>query len=318
LNSQTRPAAYSVTVIGLGNIGQLYDLHLPKDEFVHTHARAFSMHPSFNLVSGIDPSPSLREIFEGNYTAKAYTNLKAMAGALAPEIFIVCSPTETHLPVIQEIIENYEPLAIVCEKPLAYHHDDALKIVELCQSRGIQLFVNYPRRADPGVVTVKKLLESNEIKKPLKALVWYSKGLIHSGTHFIDMLNFWLGNVVAATPISEPTRISDVDVDIDLRIEFEDGVAYFLVSTNQDLPHFSVELINENSRLRYENSGSITLEDRSTGTSTSISTSNPKYQLKVADQLLLSLSGKGSTLCTGEMGATYIGLLSPFVPSDIS
>ncbi len=311
-------SVFSVAIIGLGNIGQLYDLNLPKDEFVHTHARAFDLHPSFNLVSGIDPSPNLREIFESNYPAKAYTNLKAMTGAQAPEIFIVCSPTETHLPVILEIIESYEPLAIVCEKPLAYRHDDALKIVELCQSKDIQLFVNYPRRADPGVMAVKTLLESNGIKKPVKAIVWYSKGLIHSGTHFIDILNFWLGNAVSVTPISEPMRISDVDVEIDLQMGFEDGVAYFLVSTNHDLPHFSVELINENSRLRYENSGSITLEDRSTGTSTSISTSNPKYQLKVADQLLLSLSGEGSTLCTGEMGATYIGLLSPFVPSDIS
>ena len=284
-------SVFSVAIIGLGNIGQLYDLDLPKDEFVHTHARAFELHPSFNLVSGIDPSPSLREIFEGNYAAKAYTDL--------------------------EIIENYEPLAIVCEKPLAYHHDDALKIVELCQSRGIKLFVNYPRRADPGVIAVRTLLESNGIKKPVKAVVWYSKGLIHSGTHFIDMLNFWLGNVISITSISEPTRISDVDAEIDLQIEFDGGVAYFLVSTNHDLPHFSVELINENSRLRYENSGSIILEDRSTGTSSSISTSNPKYQLKVADQLLLSLSGEDSTLCTGEMGAVYIGLLSPFVPSDI-
>ena len=310
-------SVFSVAIIGLGNIGQLYDLDLPKDEFVHTHARAFELHPSFNLVSGIDPSPSLREIFEGNYAAKAYTDLEAMIGAQSPEIFIVCSPTETHLPVILEIIENYEPLAIVCEKPLAYHHDDALKIVELCQSRGIQLFVNYPRRADPGVIAVRTLLESNGIKKPVKAVVWYSKGLIHSGTHFIDMLNFWLGKTISATPISEPTRISDVDVEIDLQIEFEDGVAYFLASTNHDLAHFSVELINENSRLRYENSGSITLEDRSTGTSTNISTSNPRYQLKVVDQLLHSLSGEDSTLCTGEMGAVYIGLLSPFVPSDI-
>lgn len=310
-------SVFSVAIIGLGNIGQLYDLYLPKDEFVHTHARAFELHPSFNLVSGIDPSPSLREIFEGNYAAKAYTDLEAMIGAQSPEIFIVCSPTETHLPVILEIIENYEPLAIVCEKPLAYHHDDALKIVELCQSRGIKLFVNYPRRADPGVIAVRTLLESNGIKKPVKAVVWYSKGLIHSGTHFIDMLNFWLGKVISITSISEPTRISDVDAEIDLQMEFEGGVAYFLVSTNHDLPHFSVELINENSRLRYENSGSIILEDRSTGTSSSISTSNPKYQLKVADQLLLSLSGEDSTLCTGEMGAVYIGLLSPFVPSDI-
>jgi predicted dehydrogenase len=308
---------FSVAIIGLGNIGQLYDLDLPKDEFVHTHARAFSIHPSFNLVSGIDPSPSLREIFEGNYAAKAYKDLEAMIDAQSPEIFIVCSPTETHLPVILEITEDYQPLAIVCEKPLAYHHDDALKIVELCQSRGIQLFVNYPRRADPGVIEVKTLLESNAFKKPVKAVVWYSKGLIHSGTHFIDMLSFWLGNVLSITSISEPTRISYVDAEIDLQIEFDGGVAYFLVSANHDLPHFSVELINENSRLRYENSGSIILEDRSTGTSSSISTSNPKYQLKVADQLLLSLSSEDSTLCTGEMGAVYIGLLSPFVPSDI-
>ena len=318
MNSQPKPASYSVAIIGLGKIGQLYDLDLAKDEFVHTHARAFSTHPSFRLITGIDPSHSLREIFEDNYAVKSYADLEVMIDAEPPDVFVVASPTETHLTIIQEITENYRPLAIVCEKPLAYHHDDALKIVELCQSRGIQLFVNYPRRADPGVIAVRTLLESNGIKKPVKAVVWYSKGLIHSGTHFIDMLNFWLGNAVSATPISEPTRISDVDVEIDLQIEFEEGVAYFLASTNHDLTHFSVELINENSRLRYENSGSITLEDRSTGTSTSISTSNPKYQLKVVDQLLLSLSGEGSTLCTGEMGATYIGLLSPFVPSDIS
>jgi predicted dehydrogenase len=314
---QTKPVSYSVAIIGLGNVGQLYDRNLPKDEFVHTHARAFSIHPSFYLISGIDPSPNLREIFEGNYAAKAYVDLEGMNDAETPDIFVVSSSTETHLSVIQEITGKYKPLAIVCEKPLAYRHDDALKIVELCHSSGIRLFVNYPRRADPGVIAVKKLLESNEIKKPVKAVVWYSKGLIHSGTHFMDMLNFWLGNVVSVSPISEPIRISVVDVEGDLQIEFEDGVAYFLVSTNPDLPHFSCELIDMNSRLRYENSGSITLEDRATGSVTKISAGSPKYQLNVADQLLLSLNGADSTLCTGEMGAVYIGLLSPFVASDI-
>ena len=311
-------AVFSVAIIGLGNIGQLYDLDLPKDEFVHTHARAFYLHPSFNLVSGIDPSPNLRKIFEGNYGVKACSDLKAVIGKQDPDVFVVCSPTETHLSVIQEILIKFNPVAIVCEKPLAYHGDDALKIVELCRARNIQLFVNYPRRANPGVIAVKKLLESNEFKKPVKTVIWYSKGLLHSGTHFLDMLNFWFGNTVSIRQLSEPISISVVDIEVDLQIEFEEGIAYFLVSTNHELPLFSVELINVDSRLRYENSGLITLEDRSNGTLTKISTDSHKYQLDVVDQLLLSLRGQQSTLCTGEMGASYIRLLSPFVPSDIS
>ena len=49
-------------------------------------------------------------------------------------------------------------------------------MVEMSKKAGIDLFVNYIRRTDPGVVEIKRRIDSGEISTPVKVKCLVFKG----------------------------------------------------------------------------------------------------------------------------------------------
>ena len=65
--------------------------------------------------------------------------------------------------------------------------------------------MNYIRRSDPGVAGFAGA-STRELSPPFKGSVWYSKGLFYNGSHFINLLEFWLGPLQAAKILDEGRR----------------------------------------------------------------------------------------------------------------
>ena len=177
-------------VIGLGQIGMGYDLDHDPTVAVYSHARAISLHPDFELAGAVDSSPLQRSIFQKHYVRPAFDNISAAMRQLLASVVIIASPSETHAAVLDEVLSQAKPKIILCEKPLAYDLTEAREMVDACDRAGIKLYVNYMRRADPGVIEVKRRIEKNEISMPIKGVVWYSKGFLNNGSHFFNLLEF--------------------------------------------------------------------------------------------------------------------------------
>jgi hypothetical protein len=64
--------SHSVLLVGLGRIGVGFDIGLDGQKHISTHARAFSLHPKFQLIGGVDPDLQSRQMFERNYQCKAF------------------------------------------------------------------------------------------------------------------------------------------------------------------------------------------------------------------------------------------------------
>ena len=64
-----------VLIVGLGQIGLQYDLHLDHDEFTYTHSCAFSKHKDFELLGAVDNDKEQRSIFSQSYGLPAYSDL---------------------------------------------------------------------------------------------------------------------------------------------------------------------------------------------------------------------------------------------------
>lgn len=185
-------------IIGLGQIGMGYDLTLDTVKAVYCHARAFSLHPAFELIGAVDPSATQRDLFKNHYCLPAYSDTASALKAETAGVVVIASPTVQHGAVLSEVLSHSTPNAILCEKPLSYDLAEAREMVEACEGAGVMLFVNYMRRADPGVIEVKKRIESGKIASPIKGFAWYSKGFLHNGSHFFNLLEFWLGAFVKA------------------------------------------------------------------------------------------------------------------------
>lgn len=298
-------------IVGLGKIGMGYDLDLNPDDHILSHARAFSLHAAFQLVGGVDPADSMRCRWEQEYRCKAYTDITTALKCVQPELVVIAVPTEAHAEVLQSVLEHSKPLAILCEKPLSFDIDEARSIVRTCYDRGVRLFVNYMRRSDPGVTEIKRRFTSGEIVTPIKGVVWYTKGFLHNGSHFFNLLEYWLGEVTDSHICATGRLWDKDDPEPDVRVSFQRGTIVFLAGREEKFSHYTVELLAQNGRLRYEQGGrriewqpvhaDTKLKDYhvlSPGIEV-IPSGMDRYQWHVAEQLAESLSGRPAQLCCG-------------------
>ncbi len=301
---------FKVLIVGLGQIGMGYDLSLTS-EFIYSHTRAFATHPAFELVGGVDINPERRAVFEQTYACPAYADIGAALFAQMADVVTIAAPTSCHQAVLMEILEHAQPQAILCEKPLAYDPAAAEDMLTACEAKGVALYVNYVRRSDPGAIEVERRIAFGVIQGPIKGVVWYSKGLRHNGSHFLNLLEYWLGPVQKSAVIQPGRPLKDGDCEPDLDIAFERGRVLFLAAREENFSHYTIELVASNGRLRYEQGGvhiewePIVLDERLDGyTRLSflpelVPSDMGRYQWHVADQLAAALQGGKANLCTG-------------------
>lgn len=297
----------SVAIIGLGKIGMLYDLNIPNS--ILSHSRAFFEHPEFEIIGGVDKDNSLKKIFTNNYKASAYSNVSELLKNVSPELIVVSTPTNTHLKIIQEIFEFHTPKIILCEKPIAYSIEESESIIDLCNLNGSELFINYIRRCDPALLEIRSRILSGELKMPFKAVNWYSKGLIHTGSHFLDVMTFWFGKVKSVELLFAGKEIGHIDAEPDFRVDFNQGSAIFYASDAENFYHYSMEIVTSNGRLRYEHDGKVSWQkvqksltlgaDQLDAAAEIIENASSRYQYNVAEHINSFLQNKDYKLCKG-------------------
>lgn len=314
-------------LIGLGQIGMTYDLKLDSSAAVYTHARAISLHPAFELISAIDPSPTQRLLFEKYFKRPAYAEIEDSLEAGIPSVVIIASPTETHSKILAEVL-RLKPKAILCEKPLSFSLLEARKMVKDCENADVKLYVNYMRRVDPGAIEVKRRIDSNLISAPIKVNAWYSKGLINNGSHFFNLLEFWLGDFINGKILDAGCIYDSNDPEPDIFIEFERGKVVMQAAWEEAYSHYAIELISPAGRLNYERGGElITWQPAKVDPNFSgykilqeipeeIPSKLSCYQWHVFDKLAASLAGEDTSLCTGLQALKSLEALYKIVGSE--
>ena len=106
------------------------------------------------------------------------------------EIFIICTPSEVRLEIINYLIK-VGAKNIIIEKPLSVSIKEAEKIKNCVSDNNINCFVNYHRR------NVKLILDMKKIIKDCIAInVNYNCGLLNYASHAIDLINFYFGKLM--------------------------------------------------------------------------------------------------------------------------
>lgn len=319
---------FTVAIIGLGKIGMAYDRHLSETAYVLTHARAFRQHQGFELIAGVDPNTSVCQEFQKFFDVDTYPTPKEMLTAVRPDVIVISNPTTEHLLTLQTILTCYSPQAILCEKPLSTNLADSKKMVDLCHERGIPLFVNFIRRGDLGIQEVRKRISSNLISPPYKTIVWYSKGLMHNGSHFLDLLTFFFGNPQSSSIVSVGETFGKEDAEPDVRFQFHEASAIFCAAKEENFSHYTVEIIATNGRLRIEKNGEIhwqnaaphpTLKNHNQLSAKweTIPNTMDLYQARIADEFYGALCGKNHNLCDGNQALATQKSISEIISSLI-
>jgi predicted dehydrogenase len=293
----------NTVLVGLGAIGFQYDINLP-ESYVFTHAKACNLHPEYKIIYAVDSDIKKCKLFKKKYKSKTFLTINELPDNFSCQLVIISTPTEAHLDNVKKIVKKIKTKAILCEKPLAWTLKDSKKIVSICKKNNIKLFLNYIRRGDLGVINVRSLIKENKFKTPAKIVARYSKGIIHNGSHFIDLFYYWFGNLKSASVIKAGNSINNFDICPDVLLEYSNATVFLLSASKSEKDVFEATINFKNMVLHYKNSGSkITYEyyksSKEPPTTCLISNSMDRYQLQILKLFKNELQGKKTSLCSG-------------------
>jgi len=304
---------HDVVIVGLGKIGMEYDLDHSKD-FILSHARAFDLHKGFNIVAAVDTSSKKCSVFKSKYgeKLKTYIDLSIALKNVKASIFVIATPTDSHYKIINNILDNSDPLVILCEKPISHNMDQAKKIIAKCKKKKCKLYVNYFRRSDIGVGEIIKKINDKSIQDPVRGVVWYSKGLYNSASHFINILQFIFGSIQTIQVLNKGRLWNNKDPEPDFQLTFNKLKIDFIALKEENYFHNSMEIMMTNGRLSYQRGGAyiswqnvtknnIFSEYNSLNDNRNIFQSDfSKIQWHVVEQIYKGINGELVTICSGD------------------
>lgn len=143
-----------------------------------------------------------------------YTDYMEMVKREELDIVSICTSPETHATITCEVAPYVK--GIFSEKPIATTLSDADKMIEICHKNNVVLQINHQRRW-------------------YKPKFRFSRGILDTGTHAFDLINY-----LFKPEIAEQVEIEYVDTS---GLPWEKSHIFELDCTNNDKPNVSVESV---------------------------------------------------------------------------
>lgn len=137
----------SFVIVGVGNIGEKY-------------AYLLKNIPQAELVAAVDIDFSKRKRIPK--LIPFFTSLEDFLNAKIPaDVICVCTPNGLHPQHTIECLKmGYH---VICEKPVAIHSEDVLRMIEAERISGKKVFAVMQNRYSPVAIWLKKLLDSKRL-----------------------------------------------------------------------------------------------------------------------------------------------------------
>lgn len=244
---------YRAAVIGCGWIGG----GRRGTDQPYTHAGAYRQSGVVCLVAACDVDKIRLSRFRENWGAvNLYEEVSDFLAHERVDLLSVCTWDLTHTEIVRHAVEAGAARAIICEKPLAQTAAAAREIVELCERRGISLYVNYQRRWDPNYQVVHQWLAAGECGVIRAVHGYYTRGLFHNGTAWINLLRMLVGEVVCVRALPGENREIPDDPTLSAWLELKNGAATIMCGVGgNDYSLFEMDIVGSGGRVVLADSG---------------------------------------------------------------
>jgi len=224
-------------IIGLGNVGMLYDLKQPT---ILTHAKALKeLKEDF---VGVDENPKYRKLFEKIYKKPAFSSISGLTGKF--DIITIATPPCCHHENALEALQ-LTPKVLLVEKPFCMEMSQGEEILKAA-GRKTKVLVNYVRRFDPYSYTIRDAFLP-KIGKVNKIIVYYTHGIENTASHFIDLIHFLFPKE------TKEFRIHGVSGE-DFQLRFC-GFDVFFFCLPSNYVHREMIIYGDKGSIEYKNSG---------------------------------------------------------------
>jgi predicted dehydrogenase len=292
--------------------------------------------PAFNMVSNSQLHAVMRRdaIKAKDYALRHgvpqwYSNADDLINNPEVNAIYIATPPNAHAELAIKALQAGKPVYV--EKPMALNYLQAQEMIEAAEKYQTPLFVAYYRRALPGFLKVKSLIESGaigavrmvsmQLYKALSlndteaGLPWRVQPEIAGGGHFFDLashqldfMDFLFGPVkeVKAIALNQAKQYSAEDA-VSAAFVMENGV---LVNGNWcfTVPGFlekdSIEIMGENGAISFSCFGFEPVQLKTKAGIQSFDFPKPKHvQQDLIQMVVDELLGKGKSPSTGISGA---------------
>lgn len=262
---------YKAAVIGLGNIGLMYDLE-PRRPHPSTHVFAYEQSSEFDLVCGIDGAGEKRKLFhEIACGASFYPDLDSAleSGILADiDVVSICTPPDTHLDILLNLVRRHTGRILFCEKPIVSNIAEARRLMdELKSRREVMVIPNISRRWNSGLRKVTDIIRAGESGRLEKIHVRYTRGIKNTGSHLFDLLRMWADSPIRHVSVLGETRTSVLpEPSYSFCFELENGVTGYAEAVDDSHYYlFEIDLYLSNGKIEMRNSGDDVIYYRTAG-----------------------------------------------------
>ena len=246
---------FKAVLAGCGRIGSEF-ADDPRAPGIYSHAGAYAACPETELAAVCDQDENrLNRCADRWKVGRRYVCFDALLANEKPDIVSICTPDSTHEKLIEQALDAPSVKAILAEKPLATSAEAARRIVGRAQERGVVLAVNYSRRFAPGHAELKKRLEAGAIGAVRHVTGYYTKGLLHNGTHWLDLARWLVGEVVEVTG-RKTLQEDSADPTLSAWLTFDGGAEACLHGCDASrFTLFEMDIVGDDGRVRLVDSG---------------------------------------------------------------
>ena len=315
-------------IIGCGKIGSEFADDPKMHGDIFTHAEAYFQHPNTELAALCDIDVIQLNKCGQRWGVKArYQNVGEMLENEHLDIVSVCTPDSTDYAVLKEVLSAAQALkAVLSEKPLSATVAQAQELIALAQQQEVILGVVYLRRFASNMRAVNDFIEAGHLGEIQAAAGWYTKGIRHNGSHWIDLLRFLVGEVEW---VQAWNRLQDDpdDPTLDVVLGLENGgMATLRAVEAKFYTIFEMEILGSLGRMRLTDSGYVVeysqaaASKRYTGYRELEDTPKDFGDRKdvmyhAVDNLVTAIQTGNPVACTGEDGLAAIQIASAAIQS---
>ena len=287
---------------------------------------AFSKVPGSKLVAVMRRNLALAEDYARRHNVpKVYSDTSRLIHDDEIDAVYVATPPGSHARYAIETLRAGKPVYI--EKPMALNHAECEIINEASEKFGKPVFVAYYRRALPGFLKVKELIETGTIGKVLffslelfkpasddeKAgkLPWRVDPAQSGGGHFFDLashqldyFDYLFGPVKNVKSIAKNIGgLYKAEDFVTAELEYENGitgVGTWAFTVSKESSRDTIEFTGEKGSIKMSTFSFENIEIRTAAGSQQIINERPEHvQYYLIDKIVRALDGKGEAPSTG-------------------
>ncbi|WP_018132134.1 Gfo/Idh/MocA family protein [Effusibacillus pohliae] len=146
-------AKLKIGVIGCGSIAQ------------HRHLPEYAANLNAEIVAVCDKDRERVQEVAETYGAKAYTDYRELLQNEGLDAVSVCTPNALHAPISIAALDAGKH--VLCEKPMATSHEEALAMIAAAEKSGKFLMIGHNQRLMPPHKKAKEILDSGVLGRVL-------------------------------------------------------------------------------------------------------------------------------------------------------